>query len=73
MKNNLDYSTTIPHHDDPEAAMDVSITAYEDGPIVFIKLNNNEHINLNRTEIETLLALLDLYDNAQKIMEGLTP
>ncbi len=74
MKNNFDFTTEIPHHEDESAVLKVSITNYSDGTIMSItadpKLTSMANIILNRKELETLLALLDRYDDAQKIMNG---
>ncbi len=70
MKDNLDFTTEIPHHEDESAVLKVSIKAYSDGPIMSMYLNRSSSIAVNRKELETLLALLDRYDDAQKIMKG---
>lgn len=77
MKTNLDYSTKIPHHDDESAILNISITNYQDGARMTISreyvAQTLTRINLNRKELESLLAILDRYDDAQKIMEGQLP
>lgn len=78
MKSNLDFNTEIPHHsEDQDAVLNVSITTYSDGPVMSVsgdpKLKAFSSISLNRTELESLLAILDRYDEAQKIMEGKAP
>ncbi len=77
MKDRIDFDTEIPHHDDESAVLKVSITTYSDGPIMHIAgephLSTISSITVNRKELETLLALLDRYDDAQKIMKGETP
>lgn len=73
MKTHLDYAVVIPHHsEDTEAALDVIVTNYSSGPLMTITTEKNR-ISLNRTELESLLAILDRYDDAQKIMEGKAP
>ncbi len=74
MQDNLDFTTDIPHHDDDSAVLKVSITNYSDEHIMRITGDTAMNtITLNRKELETLLALLDRYDDAQKIMKGETP
>lgn len=77
MKTNLDYTTEIPHHDDESAVLKVSISNYGDGPIMSVAgephLSSISRISLNRTELESLLTILDRYEGAQKVMEGMVP
>ncbi len=69
MKDALDFSTEIPHHEDIEAKMDVSITNYQDHNVMDIKVND-KRVSLTKKELETLLAIFNKYDEAQKIMKG---
>lgn len=73
MKTHLDFTVDIPHHsEDTEAVLNVSITNYSSGPLMTVA-TDGQRISLNRTELENLLAILDRYDDAQKIMEGKAP
>jgi hypothetical protein len=67
MKPQLDYSITLPHHDDAEAKMEVSITNYQDDPVMTVEVDK-KRISLTRAEIELLHQIFILYDRAQAAM-----
>lgn len=70
MKDSLVYTTEIPHHDDEDAVLKVSITNYADGPIMFLLSEDNQRISLNRAEINQLSEIMSKYENAKTILEG---
>ena len=69
MKTHLDYSTKLPHHEDTEATMDVSITNYQDGPVMSVEVEK-KRVTLNRAEIDQLRQIFIRYEKAQAVLEG---
>lgn len=69
MKTDLDYCVKLPHHSDTEATMDISISNYSDGPQIFVKVDRTG-ITLNRADLHQLVNVLNRYDEALRIMEG---
>jgi hypothetical protein len=69
MKTHLDYSITLPHHDDTEATMNVSITNYQDGAVMSVEVEK-KRITLNRAEVDQLRQIFIRYEKAQDTMEG---
>jgi hypothetical protein len=70
MKTNLDYSTTIPHHEDSEAVLKVSITNYEDGARMYVTGEEKQCIVFTREELSTLLEIMLRYHDAKQVLEG---
>lgn len=70
MRDNLDFSTRISHHEDTEAYLDVSITNYQEGARVSILTCDKQRVTLNREELLRITAILNAYEQAETIMEG---
>jgi hypothetical protein len=72
MKDNLDYSTEIPHlSEDTDAKLKVSVTNYEDGPKLTVHLPlGYQQLNLSKDEIQQLREILFRYELAHKILQG---
>ncbi len=72
MKTHIDFTTEIPHHEDESAVLKVSISNYADGPIMNVSdtCSPLACVRLNRKELESLLHLMNRYDDAQRTMEG---
>lgn len=73
MKDNLDFSTRIAHHDDPEAYLDVSITNYQDGARMSITTSGKQRVTINKAELIQLSNILNRYEEAEKILNGEKP
>ena len=73
MKTHLDYSITLPHHEDSEATMEVSISGYTcDGPKMSVKVDG-QRITLTSDEVIELAGVFSKYLRAQRLLEGVAP
>ncbi len=73
MKDNLDFSTEMPHHEDESAVLNISITNYEDGARMTIKNDDGQRVTITREELSTLLEIMLRYHDAIQIMKGEKP
>lgn len=73
MKTNLDFTREIPHHEDESAVLKISITNYEDGARMYVTNEEKACIVFNRQELEALLHIMNLYQQALRVLEGETP
>lgn len=65
----LDFTCTIPHHEDSEARLKVSITNYRsEGDVMSVEDSNSKRISLTREEIASLAAIFDRYKKAKEIV-----
>lgn len=70
MKNSLDYSTRIAHHEYTDAYLDVSITNYQDGARMSILTSDKQRVTINKSELIQLSNILNRYEEAEAILEG---
>ena len=67
----LDFSCTIPHHEDSEARLKVGITNYgSDGDVMSIEDGNGKRLRLTNSELNELRSIFDRYIKAKEIVNA---